>query len=232
MPVGDDSSLLGRNACIIATFCDKFRRDGKFYQSRFGQSHTDCVASLRYNVAVLSAAGLSPWHLSGFSPLVIRKPQQYKSHPMRPAFPPTNPRPERPLSTACSVSHTHNYIQIKDTRRLSTLLGAGRCYHPLRCHHALPTTFHHAPFYPVCYSGIPRPSYRIFSQLRSSSLELTHTSAQCYVDSRQKLWGIQYQHHFGREAVLRHGRYGQVCSISALPHQRSEYFPIHIGTKP
>ena len=124
--MGDDSSLLGRNACIIANFCDKFRRDGKFYQSRFGQSHTDCVASLRYNVAVLSAAGLSPWHLSGFSPLVIRKPQQYKSHPMRPAFPPTNPRPERPLSTACSVSHTHNYIQIKDTRRLSALLGAER----------------------------------------------------------------------------------------------------------
>jgi hypothetical protein len=125
VPVGDDSSLLGRNACIIATFYDKFRRDGKFYQSRFGQSRTDCVSSLRHNVAVLSAAGLSPWHLSGFSPLVIRKPQQYKSHPMRPVFPRPIQDPKGPRVLP-AVSRTQNYIQIKDTRRLSTLLGAER----------------------------------------------------------------------------------------------------------
>ena len=103
----------------------------------------------------------------------------------------TNKKPERPLSSACSAPRAQSHsIPISDMRRQSTPYALEYIQSPFRTTCPIlsnvttyPTILHLARYHSVCYSGIPRTSYQLPSQLRSSSPELTHTSAQRHVKS-------------------------------------------------
>ena len=140
---------------------------------------------------------LLPQRLSEFSLSSIR-PQEASamwytvSLTSRARLHPTNLKPENPFSSARSAPAPISYsIPISDMRRLSTLYALGfiqspfrtSCSHPPQRYHAFPTILHPARYHSVYYSGIPRTSYRLPSQLRSSLPELTHTSAQRHVGS-------------------------------------------------
>jgi hypothetical protein len=108
------------------------------------------------------------------------------------------------------------------SRARSNIYNSPGCWTACRhSHHAFSKALlYPARRHPICYSGIPRPSFRPPSPLGSCSPELTLTRTQCHVGAELQKGGLLYQYHFGRKRVRRHDRHGQVGS-----HPRSMYSP-------